>query len=165
MCIAYYICATSCLLSWYTCFEHFFWEKQAKNWAQPSAFCACNIVWNNMLNNWWSRRNWTSISSASKAGFQAPYKQQCMVEKKQLQLNVSSGDLNFLSVAINERFTYLTDKEKSPGVLSLSLMRKAPSWGCLDRVSSAFALVIRPWYQLQRRKRGGGQSGEKAQNV
>ena len=40
--------------------------------------------------------------------------------------------------------THLTEREKSPGVLSLSLMRNAPSWGCLLRISSALARVIRP---------------------
>ena len=47
--------------------------------------------------------------------------------------------------------TYLTDSEKSPGVLSLSLMRNAPSWGCWLSISSAFARVIRPRYHLKQK--------------
>lgn len=40
--------------------------------------------------------------------------------------------------------TYLTEREKSPGALSLSLMRKAPSCLCLPNISSAFARGIFP---------------------
>ena len=40
--------------------------------------------------------------------------------------------------------TYFTDKEKSPGVLSLSLIKNAPSMGCFNNSSSALLRVIRP---------------------
>ena len=48
--------------------------------------------------------------------------------------------------------SHLTESEKSPGVLSLSLIKKAPSFCCRTRISSALARVIRPRYQLERRR-------------
>lgn len=50
---------------------------------------------------------------------------------------------------------YLTDNEKSPGVLTVSNQKGSIS-GCLDNLSSASALVMRPWYHLQRERGGGG---------
>ena len=44
--------------------------------------------------------------------------------------------------------TYFTDREKSPGVLSLSRIKNAPSMGCFISNSSALLRVIRPWYHL-----------------
>lgn len=46
--------------------------------------------------------------------------------------------------------TYLTDREKSPGALSLSRIRKAPSCRCLLSISSAFALGILPKNHLRK---------------
>lgn len=51
--------------------------------------------------------------------------------------------------------TYLTEREKSPGALSLSLMRKAPSCLCLPNISSAFARGIFPKNHLWMRKTTG----------
>lgn len=45
--------------------------------------------------------------------------------------------------------TYLTEREKSPGALSLSLIRKAPSFLCLLSISSALARGIFPKNHLQ----------------
>ncbi len=45
--------------------------------------------------------------------------------------------------------TYFTEREKSPGALSLSLMRKAPSCLCLFSISSALALGILPKNHLE----------------
>lgn len=46
--------------------------------------------------------------------------------------------------------TYLTEREKSPGALSLSRMRKAPSCRCLLSISSALALGILPKNHLRK---------------
>lgn len=46
--------------------------------------------------------------------------------------------------------TYLTDREKSPGALSLSRIRKAPSCRCLLSISSALALGILPKNHLRK---------------
>lgn len=46
--------------------------------------------------------------------------------------------------------THLTEREKSPGALSLSRMRKAPSCLCLPNISSAFARGIFPKNHLQK---------------
>lgn len=48
------------------------------------------------------------------------------------------------------RDTYLTDREKSPGALSLSRIRKAPSCLCLLSISSALALGILPKNHLRK---------------
>lgn len=45
--------------------------------------------------------------------------------------------------------TYFTEREKSPGALSLSLMRKAPSCLCLFSISSALARGIFPKNHLE----------------
>lgn len=45
--------------------------------------------------------------------------------------------------------TYFTEREKSPGALSLSLMRKAPSFLCLFSISSALARGIFPKNHLR----------------
>lgn len=43
----------------------------------------------------------------------------------------------------------MTEREKSPGALSLSRMRKAPSCRCLLSISSALALGILPKNHLR----------------
>lgn len=53
-----------------------------------------------------------------------------------------------------ERHTYFTEREKSPGALSLSLMRKAPSCLCLFSISSALARGIFPKNHLEGGSRG-----------
>lgn len=50
----------------------------------------------------------------------------------------------FPFVARRRSDTYLTEREKSPGALSLSLIRKAPSFLCLLSISSALARGIFP---------------------
>lgn len=49
--------------------------------------------------------------------------------------------------------THLTEREKSPGALSLSLMRKAPSCLCLFSISSALARGIFPKNHLEKGRR------------
>ena len=49
--------------------------------------------------------------------------------------------------------THLTEREKPPGVLSLSLNRKAPSVGQLSSVCSAVTRLICPWNHLEDARR------------
>lgn len=61
--------------------------------------------------------------------------------------SVDGGRLLWATPAGN---TYLTDREKSPGALSLSRIRKAPSCLCLLSISSALALGILPKNHLRK---------------
>lgn len=57
---------------------------------------------------------------------------------------VQRSSRSLISTQLLLGMTYLTEREKSPGALSLSLMRKAPSCLCLPNISSAFARGIFP---------------------
>lgn len=57
---------------------------------------------------------------------------------------VQRSSTYLISTQLLLAMTYLTEREKSPGALSLSLIRKAPSCLCLPNISSAFARGIFP---------------------
>ena len=62
--------------------------------------------------------------------------------------NIHQRETGFQAVRAGN--TYLTEREKSPGALSLSRIRKAPSCRCLLSISSALALGILPKNHLRK---------------